>query len=271
MGLQRREQGGMLSLIAALHAACAPPLVAHLHCSPSPLVLVDGNNLRGSTVFALSQQDLALSISRWAEAHALPCVVVMDHGEAQRAWPIGRYAALTLAGPGQSADDVLVRDTWWALKEGRDVAVFTADQGLTSRVRRQKSAGSVQVVPSLALACLLAPEKVGLPAARGGGGEKTAQRAEAAGRLGLWLDSAEGPTAELAAPILSDYLRWLLGAPVGPSDPAVPSPSMKRRLRRKRHMKPFFKPLPAAAGGAAEAAAAVAEAREEFESVTRSD
>jgi hypothetical protein len=260
----------MLSLIASLLSvapvpACAPPLVMHLQSSASPLVLVDGNNLRGSTVFALSQQDLAVSVSRWAEAHALPCVLVMDHGAAQRAWPIGRYAALTLAGPGQSADDVLVRDTWWALQAGREVAVFTADQGLTSRVRRQKSAGSVQVVPSLALAYLIAPDKAGIPAARGGGGEKTVQRAEAATRLALWLDSAQGPSSDVAAPILDDYLRWVVGAPVGGSDPAVPSPSMKRRLRRKRHMKPFFKP--AAAGGAA---AVVEEARARVEGGIRS-
>jgi len=227
-------------------AACAPPLVTHLLASPAPLILVDGNNLRGATVFSLSEQALTLSLARWAEAHALPCVLVMDHGAVQRAWPVGPYTAITLAGPGQSADDVLVRDTWWALQAGREVAVFTGDVGLTTRVRRQKSAGTVQVIAPLALATLISPEHSGLPAVRGGGGEKTAQRAEAAWRLGLWLDSDESPSfsaEQLAAPILSEYLRWLAGAPVGPADPAVPSPSMKRRLRRKRNMKPFFKPL----------------------------
>eukprot|EP00967_Tisochrysis_lutea_P044218 scaffold53547_cov28-Tisochrysis_lutea.AAC.2 len=232
-----------LPLLSSCVASSRPPLVEHLQSSASPLVLVDGNNLRGATVFALSQRELALSLSRWAESHQLPCVLVMDHGEEQRAWPVGPYAAITLAGPSQSADDVLVRDTWWALHEGREVAVFTADRGLTSRVRRQKSAGTIQVVPSLALAQLIAPEGALPPAVRGGGVEKTAQRAASARLLSQWLDSNEAPTASKPAlPILGDYLRWVTDAPIGANDPAVPSPSMKRRLRRKRHMKSFFKP-----------------------------
>ena len=73
----------------------------------------------------------------------------------------------------------------------------------------------------------------------GGGGESTAQRARGAERLALWLDAAaeaagEASASGVPAPVLRDYARYLATAPVGARDPAVPSPSMKRRLRRQR-------------------------------------
>ena len=135
-----------MSLLASTLALIGvAPLVSHLRGSGStPLLLVDGNNLRGATVFALSQEALASELARWAAAAELPCVLVLDHGTEQRCWPLGDFLSVTLAGPAQSADDALVRDTNWALRAGLDVAVFTSDRGLTSRVRRQKSLGTVQ-------------------------------------------------------------------------------------------------------------------------------
>ena len=141
----RAEDFRMSLLASTLALIGVAPLVSHLRGSGStPLLLVDGNNLRGATVFALSQEALASELARWAAAAELPCVLVLDHGTEQRCWPLGDFLSVTLAGPAQSADDALVRDTNWALRAGLDVAVFTSDRGLTSRVRRQKSLGTVQ-------------------------------------------------------------------------------------------------------------------------------
>ena len=101
-----------------------------------PLVLVDGNNVRGVGMFALSQSELALRCSAWAASQRLPLIVTLDHGTRHRAWRLGSYAAVSLSGPRnvQKADDLIVRDAYWCCAHGTDALVVTSDEQLRTRL-----------------------------------------------------------------------------------------------------------------------------------------
>ncbi len=231
----------LLSNLASVTAA-APPLIRHItrhdHLPP-PLLLVDANNLRGYAVFSLSISQLCERVDAFATMHSVPTILAIDHGSEQRAWRLGPYAVAALSGPRQSADDALVRDAHWALSARREVVMFTSDAGLTGRARRLSSVGTIQVLPSSALGVHLC-DQVELKA--GKRGESTRERSVAAERLLASVDACPpaGATAETVDRVLAAYMEWLPDAPQGAVDPHVPSPSMKRRLRRKRSMRPYF-------------------------------
>lgn len=246
-------------LVVTLSVSRAPVLegsglLAHMRRGPAtPVIVLDGNNIRGACSFAVSQSQLAAAASAWATEQQLPVLLCLDHGADARVWRIGPFAALTLSGSCMTADDVVIRDAWWARSQAkRDVFVVTADAGLASRARRLKAAGPVQVVASGPMVRLLLgePSELGPPNNK----EKTAERAEGATQLARELDS--GPSWAAVEPeessaddeteaVLLDYLQWAsTEAPTTTrhTDPVVPSPSTKRRLRRKRHMRQYFAP-----------------------------
>ena len=172
------------------------PVARHLaKVQPATLVFIDANNLRGNALFSISPQALCHKTQQWAQRNEIPAVLVFHHGATQRAWPLGPYAVATLSGPTQSADDSIVRDAYWTLQAPehstaatalrRAVAVFTSDAGLTGRVRRLSTAGTIQVIKSSSLV----EEFCELPCVAGNRGESTAQRCQAALELAAELDT----------------------------------------------------------------------------------
>merc|ERR1740133_462149 len=231
------------ALLAHVQAACTP--------SGPPVCIIDGNNLRGAEYFGSSQGSLRGLVEGWADEAQLPAVLILDHGPAERAWHVSGHAVLTLSGEGRTADDVIVRDAWYLRHElGRNVFVVTNDQGLIGRVKRYRSpAGSVQVLHTRAFARLLGIEESSATDANSRPRETTADRSAAALELAAQLEAgAGGPTEKGpsdADALLAQYVTWVNTEAPRPTRPFLdhtlsgvpPSPSLKRRLRRKR-----FKP-----------------------------
>ena len=238
----------LLATSSAAAALAGPPLHAHLRgaCSASgpAVTIIDGNNLRGAEVFSVSQHDLGECVQRWADDVQLPALLVLDHGPEERAWQVGRQAVLTQSGEGRTADDVIVRDAWWLRHElGRNVFVVTNDQGLIARVKRYRSpsGGSAQVLHTMSFARLLGIDEAAADDSRPR--ETTAQRSADALELAARLQADGSAPPEADDQALAKYVEWVnsLEAPK-PTGPFLdhtlsgvpPSPSLKRRLRRKR-------------------------------------
>jgi len=234
------------ALFAHVQAACT--------ASGPPVCIIDGNNLRGAEFFGSSQGSLRALVEGWADEAQLPALLILDHGPEERAWHVSGHAALTLSGEGRTADDVIVRDAWYVRHElGRNVFVVTNDQGLIGRVKRYRSpAGSVQVLHTRAFARLLGIEESTATDVNSRPRETTADRSAAAIELAAQLEAGvDGPAANGAAAtsgsdaLLAQYVTWVNTEAPRPTRPFLdhtlsgvpPSPSLKRRLRRKR-----FKP-----------------------------
>ena len=228
-------------------------LLAHMRSGArTPVLVLDANNMRGACSFAISQSDLSGAISAWATEQRLPTLICLDHGTEPRVWRTGAYSALTLSGSRMTADDVIIRDAWWARSQAkRDVFVVTADAGLAQRARRLKAAGPVQVIGSFNMARLILGNvhELGEPNTK----ERTEERAAAAAELAVELDGGgammdadeRGGSHEISEieHLIAEYVRWAATEAVTGTrhmDPVVPSPSTKRRLRRKRHMRQYF-------------------------------
>ena len=240
----------MLLCLGSLAAAglSTTALQAHLlgACSANgPAVcIIDGNNLRGAEVFSISQSELSTMVTSWSDEVQLPALLELDHGPEQRAWHVGRHAVLTQCGGGRTADDVIVRDAWWLRHElGRNVFVVTNDQGLIARVKRYRSpGGSVQVRHTPAFARLLGLDET--PADDSRRRETTAQRSADAVELAAQLHSRTPapPTTDDGDGMLARYVDWVNNEAPPSTGPFLdhtlsgvpPSPSLKRRLRRKR-------------------------------------
>ena len=172
------------------------PLVRHMQAQPGTVVLVDGNNVRGTDLFAVSQQDLCRAVATWAASNRLTAVLHLDHGSEQRAWQLGEHTALTLSGSRQTADDVIVRDSLWLRGEkARPVFIVSNDVGLIARAKQYRSSplAGLQVCPSGVYAQMLFGEGTRDRRAESRK-ESTAQREEAA--VALEEQLAAG-TAEL--------------------------------------------------------------------------
>ncbi len=253
----------MLLLGAVCCAVRAPsrsgPLLEHIraHTDAPPVLLLDGNNIRGATVFATSQQRLCERVGEWAANQQLPCVLALDHGAEHRSWRLSTHAALTMSGGTMSADDVLVRDAWWLRHTAqRDVFIFTSDGALIGRLRQRRRRAddtrpnSVQTLPASACVTLLGLEDEVDGAEKRG--ESTATREHYAKLLAELLSESSADAADAGldrvndAPpscaVLDAYLRWAESAPVGKNvaqtagsgAPTHLQSSLKRRLRRKR-------------------------------------
>lgn len=113
-------------------------------------VLIDVENVRGATDFALDHASLLAGLAAWT-APGRTVVAVVDHGAAPTAHLLpsrlrgggARGAAasfcVTFAGPDATADDVVARDARWLLyapgSAARRVAVVTSDRELMARCR----------------------------------------------------------------------------------------------------------------------------------------
>ena len=116
------------------------------------VLLIDGDNVRGKSLFGLSHVSLLARTARWTARHQLSgnVVLLVDHGTLPSAYHLPRLAGMSIAfsGPRLSADDVAARDVAWFHARGHDVMLVTADGGLSQRCRRAATNGkSLQVVP----------------------------------------------------------------------------------------------------------------------------
>eukprot|EP00965_Chrysotila_dentata_P159003 5253036-Pleurochrysis_carterae.AAC.3 len=224
--------------VAVCMAAQSGGVLKHIKHA-NPLLLIDGNNVRGAVKFATSQRELLAAVVAFADAHQLQSILLLDHGDEQQVWRTSEHSAVLFSGQQQSADDVIVRDAWWVRNTAkRNVVVVTSDGGLTLRVRRCRAAGSAQVVTSASMAAFFLGNLSAL--ASDFRAEGTDERASEA--LSIAADLKSGDLiftlpGSSSIRVLDEYVAWIADAPKSHSytDPMPMSPSTKRSLRRKRH------------------------------------
>jgi len=106
-------------------------------------ILLDLENIRGKSGFALSHGQLLDKCTVWAERRNLygQVTLVVDHGsEASGYWLKERGLGVVFAGPSQKADDIIARDVAYMQSTlGRDVVVVTADRELMRRCHRSSA------------------------------------------------------------------------------------------------------------------------------------
>ena len=109
-------------------------------------VLVDVENVRGRSDFALSHGQLLDRAAVWARRRGLRgrVVLVVDHGSEPTGHHLpGGGLAVVFSGNQQKADDVIVRDVAYAQGTlGLDVFCVTRDQDLIRRCHQAGTAGS---------------------------------------------------------------------------------------------------------------------------------
>ena len=115
--------------------------------SPPPaIVLIDVENVRGKSGFALSHAELVHGLSIWTRICQLQGQVslIVDHGNVEAAYYIPTsQLAIVFAGPRCKADDVIAHDVHDFLATSSTairtnvVVVVTADRGLIDRCRRR--------------------------------------------------------------------------------------------------------------------------------------
>jgi predicted phosphodiesterase len=111
-------------------------------CESSQAILIDVENLRGKSGFAVSHKDVMTSLSLWSQQSHLQgrLTLVIDHGtEATALWLPDMEYAVVFAGRSQKADDVLATDLVPYFTDFAQVTVVTADHGLIQRCRRAAS------------------------------------------------------------------------------------------------------------------------------------
>lgn len=102
---------------------------------PGAVVLIDCNNVRGQTKFAISQEELSDMAEAWAKAHKVTCLLVYDHGVDMLAWQTSHSTALAFSGPRQTADDLIVETLEFLVTRlNKYVFVATSDGGLRDRI-----------------------------------------------------------------------------------------------------------------------------------------
>ena len=138
-------------------------------------VIVDGDNVRGKSGFAVSHMELIRAASLWGNQRGLEgrLVVCIDHGSAADAWYLSELGlAVCFAGPVGTADDLIAR----AVPCFANAIVITADAGLAKRCR-SAGRGRLQVIApqpflaSLARACAASDEARSPELGELGGGE----------------------------------------------------------------------------------------------------
>ncbi|KAJ1447247.1 hypothetical protein M885DRAFT_591451 [Pelagophyceae sp. CCMP2097] len=135
----------------AAHADEISTLVGTAGRRPS-VILIDADNVRGKSNWALSAADLARAVSDLARAQAQPVAVVFDHAERRDACLVHGTCALAFAGPVGNADDALVDAVeWWAGQDGATIALVTSDFGLRARASQAAVRGATKPLASGAL------------------------------------------------------------------------------------------------------------------------
>ena len=107
-------------------------------------VIVDGDNVRGKSGFAVSHMELVRATSIWADQRGLEgrLVVCIDHGSSADAWYLSELGvAVCFAGPVGTADDLIATR---AVPCFANALVITADAGLAKRCR-SAARGRLQV------------------------------------------------------------------------------------------------------------------------------
>jgi len=118
-------------------------------------VMIDAENVRGKSGFALSHADLFEGVALWTERWNLTGRVslVVDHGAVSSGYWLDEYGfSVVFAGSGQKADDVLARDVSFFSEytESKLVIVVTADQELISRCHKASGKGhELQIMPPI--------------------------------------------------------------------------------------------------------------------------
>jgi predicted phosphodiesterase len=160
-----------LLLLAATSAlqAVAPRKAAPLLAPPTAdLVLIDGDNVRGKTAFAVSAQSLLAQTRTFAATQ--DAVLYIDHGLAAECLAVEDNLRVVFAGTAQSADDCIVRDVAYLLEENPtlSVSVVTSDSGLIARCRKAARArgrnGRLDICGSVRFAETVLDEALGAEA-----------------------------------------------------------------------------------------------------------
>ena len=130
---------GLLLLAPAITAlqTVAPRRANPVVAPPTAdLVLIDGDNVRGKTAFAVSAQSLLEQTRAFASTQ--DAVLYIDHGLSAECVSVEDNLRVVFAGTAQSADDCIVRDVAYLLEAnpGLTVNVVTSDSGLIARCRK---------------------------------------------------------------------------------------------------------------------------------------
>ncbi|CAB9505430.1 expressed unknown protein [Seminavis robusta] len=129
-----------------------PSLLQTTHGS---ILVVDVENVRGKSGFALSHVELMHKIQAWKQQQ-LQILLVVDHGNEPSAFYDNDGMAIVLAGPSRKADDVIAQDCLRQLSEQQQqqkdmaVMVVTDDQGLVRRCHKHTRL-DLQIVSSWTL------------------------------------------------------------------------------------------------------------------------
>jgi hypothetical protein len=114
-------------------------------------VLIDVENVRGKSGFALTHAAVLASLATWSRVNELQgqVTLVIDHGhEPTSHWIVDKDYAIVFSGPHVKADDVLANEAVpYFLERCRcdHIAVVTADANLIKRCQRAHD--NVQIIP----------------------------------------------------------------------------------------------------------------------------
>jgi len=109
--------------------------------------LVDGDNVRGKTSFAVSKEQLLLDLEYFQSKYNASKQVVLhyDHGMEHEAYMTKNNLSVVFSGA-KTADDIITRDVSWLQKRFKlPVVVVTADSGLKARCH-QSSKGNTDLL-----------------------------------------------------------------------------------------------------------------------------
>ena len=158
----------LLRAAGALQAV-APRKAAPVLAPPTAdLVLIDGDNVRGKTAFAVSAQSLLAQTRTFSTTQ--DSVLYIDHGLSAECLAVEDKLRVVFAGTAQSADDCIVRDVAYLLEENPSlsVSVVTSDSGLISRCRKAARArgrnGRLDICGSVRFAETVLDEAIGADA-----------------------------------------------------------------------------------------------------------
>ncbi len=149
------------------------------------VLLVDSDNTRGKSNFALSHAALVGQTARWAARKGLSgrVVLLVDHGALPDSFHLPRAGvSVGFSGPELSADDVIARDVPTLMRAGHNVMLVTADSHLATRCRVAAPPGRRLFVapPQALLAAIGFSEDSG----GGGGGAQSGGGAAGAASVG---------------------------------------------------------------------------------------
>ena len=158
----------LLRAAGALQAV-APRKAAPVLAPPTAdLVLIDGDNVRGKTAFAVSAQSLLAQTRTFSTTQ--DSVLYIDHGLSAECLAVEDKLRVVFAGTAQSADDCIVRDVAYLLEENPSlsVSVVTSDSGLIARCRKAARArgrnGRLDICGSVRFAETVLDEAIGADA-----------------------------------------------------------------------------------------------------------